>query len=394
MTQQFAIFCNPESRRAEFFCTALGRQIRQKPIFIPWQWVLEGGSWFEKVAFPPDFLRIESPGRNWSVETLLLARGALVQDEEAEKGWNRIDQQCVAALRNEPGRVLPMRQGFLGWREVLRDLERWRQGSGIPSRWMSPPGDIERMYDKAACGEMLGRAGIKVPPSLGIPRSCYETLEAMRAERIPRAFLKPCHGSSGSGVVAIEINGAGIQAFSTIEIVEDSSKLRMYNSRRINRYQGAAEVRRVLDAVCKERCLLQAWIPKAGISGRPFDLRVVVIGGRARHVMVRLGRGPITNSQLLGGRGEPAEVRRRMGENAWGEMLQQAERVMAECFPESLYAGLDVLVEPNFRTTWILEVNAFGDLLPRLLLEGKDTYQWELEAALAQKNHQVSATGA
>ena len=128
--------------------------------------------------------------------------------------------------------------------------------------------------------------------------------------------------------------------------------------------------------------MAQAWIPKAGLFHRPFDLRVVVVGGRARNVMLRLGHGPMTDSQLLGGKGEVETLRRRMGEAAWLSMLVQCEQALAKCFPRSLYAGFDVLVEPNFRKAWILEVNAFGDLLPRILHEGKETYEWEIEEAL------------
>ena len=81
-------------------------------------------------------------------------------------------------------------------------------------------------------------------------------------------------------------------------------------------------------------------------------------------------------------------------------MLAMCERALAFCFPRSLYAGFDVLIEPDFRTARILEVNAFGDLLPRVLHEGSDTYEWELQEALrriASPNKgqtQVSATGA
>src|SRR5439155_8249424 len=132
--------------------------------------------------------------------------------------------------------------------------------------------------------------------------------------------------------------------------------VRLYNRRRIRVWRGAAEVRRLVDAACGERCLAEVWIPKAGISGYPFDLRVVVIGGRARHVMLRRGRGPMTNSQLLGGKGDVETLRRRMGEEAWLEMLSTCEQAMAKCFPRSLYAGFDVLIETDFRTARILEV--------------------------------------
>jgi hypothetical protein len=69
------------------------------------------------------------------------------------------------------------------------------------------------------------------------------------------------------------------------------------------------------------------------------------------------------------------------------------EEAMAKCFPDCLYAGFDVLIEPDFRTAWILEVNAFGDLLPRTLHEGRDTYEWEIEAALQRAPAQLSCCG-
>ncbi len=48
--------------------------------------------------------------------------------------------------------------------------------------------------------------------------------------------------------------------------------------------------------------------------------------------------------------------------------------------PESLYAGVDVVISPGFRRHAVLEINAFGDLLPGVLFEGLDTYTAELAA--------------
>lgn len=394
MTPQFALFCNPESRRVEGFCLALGRMLRERPVLIPWQWVLDGSPWQHKLEIPPRFLRLESPGRNAGVERSLLSRGATIEDEEATRGWRTMTAEQVSSLANDPARVLPMRQWFLGWRAALRDLSTWALELGFKLRWLCQPEDVLCMFDKLACQRELEKAGVTVPPSLGIPRDFDELWETMRQSGRRRIFLKPCHGSSASGVVALESSRAEVQAFSTLELVDGEDVLRLYNLRRIRTWRGAAEVRRLVDAVCAERCLVQAWIPKAGLFGRPFDVRVVVIGGRARNVMVRLGTGPMTNSQLLGGKGDVEILRQRMGEEAWTEMLAQCEQAMARCFPHSLYAGFDVLVEPDFRTTWILEVNAFGDLLPRVLHEGRETYEWEIAAALRREPAQVSSTGA
>jgi glutathione synthase/RimK-type ligase-like ATP-grasp enzyme len=376
------LFCNPESRRVEGFSIALGRQLRQRPKLFPWQWVLESRGWENQLDPGPAFLRLESPGRNWQVERRLLLDGAEIPDAEANFPWSRISAQELTGLKNDPGRVLPMRQWFLGWSRVLKKLEDWARARGFESRWLCPPADVLCMFDKNACQRRLEAEGIPAPQSLGIPCQFDELWELMRASGRKRVFLKPCHGSSASGVVALEASATDIQAFSTLEIVEAAAGRRLYNRRKIQTFRGARAVRQVIDSACGERCLAQVWIPKAGMGGQPFDLRVVVIGGRARHVMVRLGRGPITNSQLLGGKGDTETVRRKIGETAWARMLSTCEEAMARCFPDCLYAGLDVLIEPDFRTAWILEVNAFGDLLPRTLHEGRDTYDWEIEEAL------------
>ena len=390
----FGLFCNPESRRVEGFCAALGRAFRQRPIIFPWSSISSADNWDTPLNDPLEYLRLESPGRNWTVEKQLLLLGAGVEDEPTGAHYRRLDAEQVLDLENDPGRIHPQRQWFLGWKRALQRAEDWSKRHGLENAWLCPPQDVLCMFDKASCETAFAAMPASVPPFLGLP-TCFDALwEMMRTSGCRRVFLKPCHSSSASGVVALEVAGNKIQAHSTVELIKGADGMRLYNRRRIQNYRGAAEVRLLVDAACRERVLAQAWIPKAGLQGRPFDLRVVVIGGRARQVMVRLGRGPFTNSQLLGGRGDTDLLRARMGETRWREMLELCERVMGRCFPDSLYAGLDVLIEPNFRKFWILEVNAFGDLLPRLLHENRDSYDWEISEALRRRKNQVSSMGA
>jgi glutathione synthase/RimK-type ligase-like ATP-grasp enzyme len=374
----FGLFCNPESRRVEGFSRATGRWLRQWPVLVPWLSVLQQKDW-QPALFPaPQFLRLESPGRNWTVEKLLLLKGAGIKDEEPECGWREFSPETLEDLKEDRGCLWPMRQWFRGWRRLLEELDVWAQGQGLSQRWCCPPEDVVCMFDKAACQRLLESRGLPVAPVLGIPRNFDHLWELMRAHGRRRVFLKSCHGSSGAGIVAMESSGSQIQAFTTVELLSTAGGLQLYNQRRIRTIRGAGEVRLLVDAVCRERCLAQVWVPKAGLLGKPFDVRVVVIGGKARQAMVRLGRGPITSSQLLGGKAEVTRLSSRMGQDHWEEVLRLCERAMAKCFPRSLYAGFDVLIEPNFRTARILEVNAFGDLLPRLLHQNRETYEWEV----------------
>ena len=54
------------------------------------------------------------------------------------------------------------------------------------------------------------------------------------------------------------------------------------------------------------------------------------------------------------------------------EALRLAERAAA-CFPQSLYAGVDILLDHGGRPL-VGEINAFGDLLPRLTHNGESAY--------------------
>jgi hypothetical protein len=123
---------------------------------------------------------------------------------------------------------------------------------------------------------------------------------------------------------------------------------------------------------------VERWFPKAGLAGRIVDLRVVVIAGRATHAVVRAGRTPMTNLHLGNRRGDLAALRHAAGPG-YDAAIEASERAAA-CFPGSLQVGVDVLFPPDFRRPVIAEVNAFGDLLPGLLVRGRDTYAEQIEA--------------
>jgi hypothetical protein len=116
-----------------------------------------------------------------------------------------------------------------------------------------------------------------------------------------------------------------------------------------------------------------------------FDLRVVVIGGRAAHVVVRTSRSPMTNLHLLNRRGDIDRVARFVGDELMSEALRQCERAIAECFPRSLHGGVDLLIRSDRRACAVLEVNAFGDLLPGVEWNGMDTYEAEIDHILRRQ---------
>jgi hypothetical protein len=71
----------------------------------------------------------------------------------------------------------------------------------------------------------------------------------------------------------------------------------------------------------------------------------------------------------------------------------------AACFPDTLCVAVDLLPATGWRRFAVGEVNAFGDLLPRLTglpgsgFEGLDTYATQVVAVLNRaRNHRASAT--
>jgi hypothetical protein len=53
---------------------------------------------------------------------------------------------------------------------------------------------------------------------------------------------------------------------------------------------------------------------------------------------------------------------------------------VAGCFPGSLQVGVDLMFLVGWRRHAVAEVNAFGDLLPGVLVDGRDTYAEQVHA--------------
>jgi hypothetical protein len=362
---------NLESRRTRFFVEAIKRTGLKWRI-ISWESVLSGSDDWARDIEPGSSIRIDSPGQNFAVEKALLARGI----NEPPSTSADFSEAQLRALPYEKGRILALNQSHRGWTRTLRDLE--ERLSGLQVQYFNPPGDIVKMFKKPLCNRLLREANVPVPSILGMPDGFYGMMKLMRVARCSRLFVKPDYGSSASGIVAFEFNGTCYQAFSPIEIVRDGGELKLFNSRRVKRYEGLAEVRELIDAIAREDVYLERWLPKAGLSGKRFDLRVVVIGGKARHVVVRLSDHPMTNLHLGATRGDLDLLQKTMGEEAWHSAMATAEKAMT-AFPNSLYGGIDLLISPGWKKHAVLEINAFGDLLPHVYWQGMDTYVLQLK---------------
>lgn len=141
------------------------------------------------------------------------------------------------------------------------------------------------LFDKRRCHAVLHSAGVPVPasptsgPSAATVRGWDDVRALMREHRMPRLFVKPAHGSSASGVLAVETGGPGrIRATTSVELTADGS---LFNSLRVRRYEDERDIATIVDALAPDGLHLERWLPKASQRGRAADLRVVVVAGRA-----------------------------------------------------------------------------------------------------------------
>ncbi len=383
----FILIAPPDSNRVTLFQQALARLRQPAACVVSYLDLLAGRIKLSNIVRANSLLRIESPGQEFEIEKALLALGASVADTE---NFARITAQEADNLSFEKGRILWPRQWYLGFCEALRLIEQ-QLADCAGFQLMNAPQDIALMFDKPRCHTLLRNQQISVPRSLGIIRSFNELVERMQELRCFRVFVKLAHGSGASGVVAYQTNGRQQQATTTVEMVRHKGELRLYNSRRLRTYHDGREIAALIDELCRHNVQVEQWLPKAGFKQKTFDLRVVVIAGRVQHIVARLSRHPITNLHLLNERSEVEAIQQKMGNTAWQAAMDSCERVM-RLFPRSFYAGIDLLIAADYRHHAVLEVNAFGDLLPGVLWQGQDTYAAEINAVLANQSPHIAVS--
>jgi len=349
---RLSVVGNPDNRRVLLFAAAARRAGWPPPRVVPWRAVAAGAP----VAFAAgDLVRIDSPGEHAEVDRLL--RGA--------------------AEETPPGQIAGLASWYRGFAAALGRVEAAAASAG--ARLLTDPGDILAMTDKRSCHARLSAAGVAVPPALRRPVRDYADLrQAMTDAGWGRVFVKPAYGSSASGVLALAVRGADVRATTSVELVRTGRETRLFNSLRVRTYHDESEVATIVDTLAGDGLHVERWFAKAAVAGRVVDLRVVVVAGRPTHLVVRASRSPMTNLHLGGARGDLDALRRAAGER-FDDALTTCAAV-ARCFPASHQVGVDLMFSSDWRRHAVAEVNAFGDLLPGLLVDGRDTYDEQIAA--------------
>ena len=375
MLPNFVIIANPENRRVSFLQQALEHFNLPPAKVITYADLIAGKEKLDCFNSPNHIIRFDSPERNFETEKAVLAMGADIPGSH-----KRIGKEDLVNLEFEKGRIRYPRQWYLGWKYLLQQWEKQ-----IQCRVMNSSADIITMFDKPASHKLFVDNNIPVARSLGKINSYEQLKEAMSTQNCSRVFVKLANGSSASGVIAYQVHPKGESAITTVERVTEGGETLLYNSRRIRHYTKLEEIADIINILCKESVQVEEWLPKARINNRPFDLRVVVIAGEAQHLVMRIGKSPMTNLHLGSDRDNFDTFISIVGESNWLKMKQTCEAAAA-VFPDSLYCGIDLLVYPDLQRHSIIEINAFGDLIPGTTYQGMDTYSSEVKAILARIN--------
>jgi hypothetical protein len=312
-----------------------------------------------------DRLRVESPGADGEI-------------------WHRLARLGGDHRPREAGEWRPGRGWFAGLTSFLTDLD--RQTAALRPSHPSP--QLLAMTDKLVCQQRLASRGVPVPELLPAPDDGDQLREIMRDAGCSAVFVKPRWGSSGAGVVAFRRDGRGHreQVTTTADLVNG----RLFNRKRLRRYTRRNDIDAVLDTVLGDGAVVQRWLPKLGVADGPLDLRVVVIAGRAAQVVGRVGRGTITNLHLDARRMAIDELRADLGAAVVARVLAACEQAAA-CFPGHQSIGVDAMIDVHGRPI-VLECNAWGDFLPRLLIDGMDCYDLYLRSLFGAARQRGSAS--
>lgn len=372
---------NPESRRVRGFVEAAQRLGLREVAVVSYASLLNGNVPRDTVA-PGTVVRIESPGENWEVEKLILKAGI---EPLQSVGGVPVREAELDAKPASRGEIHRPRQWYLGFRRILQRLQADWGARGVT--WMSSPDEIATTFDKLACQQLWAQRGLPVPAFRG-DVATYHQLRTMMREPHRRLFIKLRHGYSAIGAVALEWRGDLVRALTTVEVVWSAGRPRLFLTKRTRVLRREFEIAWLIDTLATEAVLVEEWLPKARWRGRPFDLRVVTIGGRASHVVGRAHPSPFTNLNLDATRIPAEELEQRLG-GGWAEALACVERAAA-AFPRSTALGIDLLVRPSRRRFALLEANAFGDFLPGWLSRGESTYEAELRFLLGRERRDAS----
>jgi glutathione synthase/RimK-type ligase-like ATP-grasp enzyme len=396
------LICNPENRRKGLFEQglfeqALFRKSQSTFLVISYEELLLSKSVaqflirrLENLHCTRLNVKIESPGENFEVTNRLTALGTLQCSD-------RLSYDTAISLTFDKGRFRYLKEWSLGFHHILREIEktltRWAVDTDCRIHYLNTPQAILSMLDKHACQRQLQAQGITSPALVSFTDAVHDGINAamdfraltqyLVANHYYSVFIKPRYGSSAAGVMALRMKPDGSQYVlrTSLELVQDKDGTRCYNSLKVRTYTRFSDIAALYKIVVQEGAYIERWLPKAQLGGLNFDLRVVVINGKASHYVTRCSKSPMTNLHLGNQRGDV--LNHPQGNDILSKAYAAAESAV-QVIAGAGCVGVDIVISGTRLSPYVIELNAFGDLLPEIFNSASgrplDTYQFQIQA--------------
>jgi hypothetical protein len=372
--RDFLVIGNPDNRRVKQFAAAahgLGASVAIES----WRDVIADARCLIDRQERSFWVRVESWGEDTEVERALLRRGlGKLPDGSAA---SRLGLDAIDAATAEHGRIAAPRQAHAGVLAVLDEL-----GLVLAERpgWhcLQPLSAIRTLFDKPATHALCRKLAIRVPRALPTVSTPEALLAAMTELELRRVFVKLSSGSSASCLGLLELGVHGPSLLTSMESVGQ----KLYNSLVVRRYARPAVLERLLRFLLAEGAHVEEAVDKLPSAGRHADVRLLCLPSAEPFAVLRESRVPMTNLHLGGRRGDRERYQRKLPAGAWQEALEFGQRLAQTL--GAWHLGVDVAFERSTGKPFVLEANAFGDLLPGLVRGGLDVYGSEIEAIVGR----------
>lgn len=261
--------------------------------------------------------------------------------------------------------------------EYIHFLQNMAVRPGIT--WLNHPAGLINLLDKKRCKQHLLEHGIPTPPLVAEDVKNVEQLTAiMQDKKVASVFIKPSLGSGAAGVIALRRHPDGIKQVLYSAIALSGNQL--FNSKKVQQYRREEDIRLIIDGVLQQENLVEHWLPKACVKGKPYDLRIVWLDGEIIWRVVRTSSHPITNLHLQ----NQAHNVESLGLSA--AKVAEIDTLCLDamqCFPDIRLAGIDVLLTTRLMP-YIIEINGQGDLIYQDAQQDNLIYQAQIRAMRKQ----------
>ena len=376
---QFGIIGYRESERVLGFQNALEDLGFDRAFVLDYRDVLRSDKMIHDFLQKCDILKIESPDGPMEIEKRIVKLGLNTEAEkytekEIEKFNNLYDN-----ITESIDLFVSPDHWFYGFESILKKINDIIHDYG-EILLMNHPLEITQMFDKVKTNELLKESSISVPPIIP-PFTTFENiLELMEDIKLYEIFIKPRYGSSGSGIIALKKFGDFFTSYTTLFYGKSSyrSDYKLYNKKTIRNIRNFERLEQIINQLSSCTLYGEKWIPKVAYYNRIADLRVLMVNGKVSHSIIRLSNMPITNLHLDSFKIPIDLINQIIPVEMWEKIQKTCQKVMS-LFPNTFYAGIDVIINSEKTQFYINEVNAFGDLLRNINYKKMDTYAYEIQ---------------